>query len=227
MVIVSKSPIGIPASDDRARIREAVARAERRTSGEIVPFVVERSGRYDVAIWRGACLAAVLALAGMMILLRLHSGWGLAWLYDAPGSALFMLAAGALGGVATAFIPPFRRWLAGAERLDRAVQQRAARAFVEEEVFDTRGRTGILLFVSLFERRIKVLADVGIQRRVEAETWQEVVSRIRGGIATGRLTDGLVAAIERCGELLERAGVETGPEDVNELSDDARLGDDG
>jgi putative membrane protein len=214
-------------STDRARIREAVERTERRTSGEVVPFVVERSGRYDVAVWRGACLAAVLALAGTMIWLRLHSGWGLGWLHDPRGPALLMLAAGALGGVATAFVPSLRRRLAGAERLDRAVRQRAARAFVEEEVFDTQRRTGVLLFVSLFERRIEVLADAGIHSRLGAEPWQELVERIRDGIAGGRPTNGLVAAIERCGELLERAGVDTGPEDANELSDDVRLGDDG
>ena len=212
---------------DRARIREAVARAERRTAGEIVPFIVDRSGRYEIAVWRGACLAAVVALAGAVIVLRLHGGWGLAWLHDAPGPALLMLAAGALGGLATALVPALRRRLAGAARLGRAVRQRAVRAFVEEEVFDTRGRTGVLLFVSLFERRIEVLADVGIHRRLDAAAWPDLVARIRRGIADGRLVDGMVAAIERCGELLEGAGIGVGPDDPNELDDAPRVRDEG
>jgi putative membrane protein len=210
---------------DRARIREAVARAERHTAGEIVPFIVARSGRYEVAVWRGACVAAALALAGVLILLRLHTGWGLAWLYDVRGPALLMLAAGALGGLVTAFVSRLRRRLAGAARIDRAVRQRATRAFVEEEVFATRGRTGILLFVSLFERRIEVLADAGIHRRVEAGAWQGVVATIHAGMVDGRLGDGLVEAIERCGALLERAGVDIGPDDPNELGDEARVRD--
>lgn len=75
---------------------------------------------------------------------------------------------------------------------------------------------GILLFVSLFERRIEVMADTGICRQVAPEAWQEVVARIRHGIATGRLADGLVAAIERCGELLARAAVDAQPGDEDE-----------
>lgn len=221
------SSVSLFSRADRARIREAVERAERRSAGEIVPFIIERSGRYDVAVWRGACLAAVLALAGVMLLLQLHRGWGLGWLHDPRGPALLMLAAGALGGVATAFLPPLRRWLAGSGRLDRAVQRRAAQAFIAEEVFATRERTGILLFVSLFERRIEVLADTGIHRRVGAEAWEDVVDRIRDGLATGRPAAGIVAAIERCGELLERAGVDARPDDPNELTDDARFRDDG
>ena len=212
---------------DRARIRQAVERAERRTAGEIVPFIVERSGRYDVAVWRGACLAAVLGLAGALLALRLHGGWGLAWLHDPRGPALLALAAGALGGVATAFVPPLRRRLAGAARLDRAVRQRAARAFVDEEVFDTRERTGILLFVSLFERRIEVLADAGIHRRVDERAWRQVVDLVRAGLAAGGPADGLVAAIERCGELLEGAGIDAAPDDADELSDEVRVRDDG
>ena len=213
-------------SADRARVREAVERAERRTAGEIVPFIVERSGGYEVAVWRGACLSAVAALAGALLVLRLYAGWGLAWLYDPWGPALVAAAAGALGGVATAFLPPLRRRLAGAARLDLAVRQRAARAFVDEEVFDTRERTGILLFVSVFERRIEVLADAGIHRRVDARAWRQLVDLVRGGLAEGSLADGLVAAIERCGELLEGAGVDAAPDDADELSDDARVRDD-
>ena len=208
---------------DRARVRQAVERAERGTAGEIVPFVVGRSGRYEVAVWRGACLAAAVALAGTLLFLRLYGGWALAWLYDPWGPALVAAAAGALGGLATAHLPPLRRRLAGAARLDRAVRRRAARAFVEEEVFDTGERTGILLFVSVFERRIEVLADAGIHWRVGAGAWREVVELVRHGLADGRLADGLVAAIERCGELLDRAGVDAAPDDADELSDDVRV----
>ncbi len=212
---------------DRARIREAVARAERRTAGEIVPFIVERSGRHEIAVWRGACLASALALVGALLALEIYGGWGLAWLFDPRGPALLMLAAGALGGLAGALVPPLRRRLTGADRLQRAVRQRAARTFVEEEIFATRERTGILIFVSLFERRVEVLADAGIHRRLDEAAWQEVVVRVREGIAGGGLAEGLVAAIGHCGELLERAGVEAGPEDVSELGNEARVGDDG
>ena len=96
---------------------------------------------------------------------------------------------------------------------------------IEAAVFNTRERTGILLFISLLEHRIEVVGDAGINRKVTADEWTDVVMRIREGIKAGKLADGLVAAIEMCGELLERGGVEIRPDDVNELSDDVRLRD--
>ena len=98
--------------------------------------------------------------------------------------------------------------------------------FVEEEVFDTRDRTGILLFVSLFEHRIEVVGDSGINDKVEPAEWVEVVDLVRAGIRRQSLADGLVQAVERCGDLLHRRGVEVRPDDTDELADDVRVRDD-
>ena len=111
-------------------------------------------------------------------------------------------------------------------RKTTSVHGRAMRAFVEEEIFSTRERTGILLFISLLEHRIEVVGDTGINQKVTPDEWTDVVVRVREGIKAGKLADGLVAAIEMCGELLERVGVEIRPDDINELSDDVRLRDD-
>lgn len=212
--------------EDRARIREAVAQAEERTSGEIVPYIVPQSDQYDVAIWRGASLGAVLALCAVMLILQLYQGWSLSWLYASWSLAVVILAAGTLTALLTAFVAPIKRLFAGSALLDREVHERAMRAFVEEEVFSTRERTGILLFISLFEHRIEVVGDTGINQKVTPDEWTEVVLRVREGIKAGKVADGLVAAIALCGDLLERGGVEIRPDDVNELSDDVRIRDD-
>ena len=207
---------------DEDRIREAVAEAEARTAGEIVPYVVPQSDEYDVAVWRGAAAAAVIALGLVMLVVRFYDGWGLGWLYTSWGVISVALASGTLGALAASFINPLRRRLAGDDLLDRTVHHRAMRAFVEEEVFNTRDRTGILLFVSLLEHRIEVLGDTGINARVEPEDWADVVARIRKGIKRDSLTDGLVDAIGMCGAMLEEQGVAIRPDDENELSDSVR-----
>jgi len=211
---------------DRVRIREAVAQAEKRTSGEIVPYIVPQSSGYDVAIWRGAALGVILALFVVMLLLQVYQGWSLSWLYSSWSLAVLVLAAGTLGAFTTAFVAPLKRLLSGNALLDREVHRRAMMAFVEEEIFSTRERTGILLFISLLEHRIEVVGDTGINQKVTPDEWTDVVVRVREGIKAGKLADGLVAAIEMCGELLERVGVEIRPDDINELSDDVRFGDD-
>ena len=130
--------------------------------------------------------------------------------------------AGTVGALLTRYLYPLQRLLAGSERLDETVHRRALQAFVEEEVFDTRDRTGILLFVSLREHRIEVVGDTGINQQVEADDWAEVVTRIRRGIQNDNLTEGLVEAIETCGRLLEEKGVDIRPDDENELTDTVR-----
>ena len=207
---------------DLDRIREAVSRAEERTAGEIVPVVVPRSDDYTDAIWRGTGAAVLLTLMAVMLTLRFYTGWGLGWLFAPWGVALSVLAAGTVGALLTRYIYPLQRLLAGSERLDETVHRRALQAFVEEEVFDTRDRTGILLFVSLREHRIEVLGDTGINQHVEPNDWAEVVARIRRGIKNNNLTEGLMEAVEMCGRLLERKGVGVRPDDENELTDTVR-----
>ncbi|MEL6443795.1 MAG: hypothetical protein AAFQ86_06155 [Bacteroidota bacterium] len=210
---------------DLQRIREAVATAETQTAGEIVPYVVGRSGSYDVAVWRGASITAVLAMLSGMIVAALYDGWGLGWLYTGWGMVLVALTAGALGALATAYVPALMRLLAGDGLLTLNTHRRAIQAFVEEEVFDTRDRTGILLFVSMLEHRIEVYGDAGINAKVDQSDWAEVVARVRKGIVEQRFADGMVDAIALCGELLHRRGVEIRPDDTDELSDNVRLRD--
>ena len=210
---------------DKDRIAKAVAEAETRTAGEIVPYVVPQSDRYDVAVWRGASAAAVVALAAVMLIVRFYEGWGLGWVYTSWGVISVALAAGTAGALAAWYVYPLRRLLAGADLLDRTVHHRAMRAFVEEEVFSTRDRTGILLFVSLLEHRIEVLGDAGINAQVRPGDWADVVARIRTGIQNESLTNGLAEAVGMCGALLEEEGVDIRPDDTNELPDSVRTPD--
>jgi putative membrane protein len=106
--------------------------------------------------------------------------------------------------------------------MGRAVYRRAVEVFLERELFDTRDRTGILLFVSLNEHRIEVLADRGIDAQVDETAWTDVSDHIRQGIEDDRLTQGLLNGIERCGRVLDEHGVDARPGDPDELSDHLR-----
>ena len=210
---------------DQGRIKDAVAAAERRTSGEIVPYIVGRSGGYEVAVWRAASVLASFAMATGLAVAWAYEGWDHGWLYAGWGMALLALVGGTVGALLAQFVPALKRLFAGPARLARRVDRRAGLAFLEEEVFHTRERTGILLFVSLFEHRIVVLGDSGINSRVEQAEWEAIVATIRQGVRSGHLADGLVDAIGQCGELLETKGVAVQPDDFDELKDDVRVRD--
>ncbi|HEV7507120.1 MAG TPA: hypothetical protein VGS07_19680 [Thermoanaerobaculia bacterium] len=204
---------------DREAIRTTVREAESRTSGEIVPYVVDHSDDYASASWKGAALGALLAPLIALAIYRWTNVWGIPLAY---WIALPAPIGGAAAYLVAAFLPPVRRWLTGEHVLEARVRRRAAVAFLDQEVFHTENRTGILLFVSLFERRVVLLADSGIHQKVEEGQWESITRRLATEIRHGRPGPGLVEAIRECGELLARHHVEIRPGDRNELSDELR-----
>jgi putative membrane protein len=204
---------------DREAIRAAVREAESRTSGEIVPYVVDQSDDYASAAWKGAALGALLAPLVALAIYRWTNIWGIPLAY---WIALPAPVGGAVAYLIAAFLPPVRRWLTSEHVLEARVRRRAAAAFLEQEVFRTEHRTGILLFVSLFERRVVLLADSGIHQKVEDGQWESITRRSAREIGHGRPGPALVEAIRSCGEVLARHHVDIQPDDRNELSDDLR-----
>ena len=206
---------------DLDRIAAAVREAEGKTSGEIVPYFVEESDRYHESVWKGGIVFA--ALAGIIIVAA--SLLSTTWIGLGPIEIiLILLGSTALGMILTHFLPFLKRLFAGNDLLEQRVAQRAAQAFIAEEVFETRDRTGILLFLSLLERKVIVVGDSGINAKVHQTEWQDVVDRVIRGINTGRPTDGLIDAIHQCGTLLKLHGVKRRKRDVNELANRLRIG---
>jgi putative membrane protein len=99
------------------------------------------------------------------------------------------------------------------------VTLRAEQAFYKHGLHNTKDRTGILILVSLLERRVHVLADKGINDRVPAGTWDGLVNGIIDGIRTGQATDAICAAIAECGALLAQDSPAGSGDNPNELPD--------
>jgi putative membrane protein len=206
---------------DLDRIGEAVRAAESKTSGEIVPYFVDQSDDYSVARWRGGVVLAGIVMVAFLSFHILSKTWIPFGLLELSGS---LVGAFLLGVVLVRAIPSIRRLMLSHARMDHQVSQRASVAFLSEEVFKTRERTGILLFLSFFERRVIVLGDSGINAKVAKKDWDGIVQTIVKSIKQGKPADGLVDAIRQCGELLQKHGVERGRDDTDELSDALRIG---
>lgn len=215
-------PESLFSEQDKKRIADAVRQAEQRTSGEIVPFVVGRSDSYSEAWLRAGLLFALLVI---FILAVLDMGTDL-WLpFGYAESGVFVILAFGLGALLAAQIPAFKRMFIPDGMLQQRVDERAALAFVDEEVFNTRERTGILIFISLFEHRVRVLGDAGINAQVKQEEWDAIVTILVDAIRNGAAAEGILEAIWKCGELLERHGVEIRPDDFDELDNRIRMSD--
>jgi putative membrane protein len=193
---------------DRQRIETAVIEAERATTGEFVVAVVHASDEYGSAGWRLGVALAVLAFLGLV---HFRPDLPLLAYLAAQGAALLV-------GHALCRLDPIRRLLLSDALAELRVRQRAVRAFAENGLSRTKGRTGILLLASLLERRVVVLADEGIHRALDpGESWQEVVDLAVAGLRAGRPAEGLLAAVGRCGEILARHLPTQPPRNLDEL----------
>lgn len=216
------NPRNFFSASDLEAIRHATGQAEGRTSGEIVPVVVGACDEYDEVAWKAAAFGALSTALVVAIVHHFYGFWlGLTWVWISAPAAV-----GAAAGYLLARVwPTFRRNLITSDVLNLRVQRRARQAFLDEEVFATSERTGILIFLALFERRVVVLGDEAINRAVEPQAWQGVVDRLIVGIRTGQPGPALVEAIEACGRLLEEHGVALQPDDIDELDDGLRMED--
>ncbi len=194
----------------RTRVTEAVASVESQTAAEVV-VVVQRTSD----TWREVDLA-VGALAGFAVLL-------LVLFHPKPIPVIVMpldVALGfAAGAVLCASVSPLKRALLPRHRVGVLVLAQARAAFVEQGVSRTTGRTGILVYVSTFERRVEIVADVG----VDPETVRAELDALRSSLQGGADFDQFIAKLCALGAPLGTA-LPRSADDVNELPDAPVMG---
>jgi putative membrane protein len=206
--------------EERELVEEAVSLAELRTSGEIVPVVATSSGRYDRAEDLFGVLVALAALAGAWLIFQDVSVAERAWddqirptLTLLP-TLLIVLVGFVVGAVIATLIPELRLPFVTRGEMEAEVERAARAAFQELRVRGTAGGTGVLVYLSLFERMVHVLGDEAISSKVDPERWQEVCDVVVAGVKKRRPAQGLSDGILSCGELLsEHFPIEPGDRD--------------
>lgn len=185
---------GALSEDDLTALHHALGQAERRTIGEILPVVVGRSDRYPGASW--------FAGTSFLVVGSILLGGRLPWEHPVV-LLLVQLALLALGYGTARFLPGFQRLFVRPSRAAEMVGEQALQEFQRHDLYETEGRTGVLLFVSLLERRAVVLGDRGIDAKVEPEQWSRTTRALLDGIRQGSLRAGLEAGIRSAADVLE------------------------
>ena len=195
---------------DREKIRIAVENAESGTSGEIATMVVDHSDSYHEAEILGSVLVSGFVAVIVCIVFNHVTIWSyipFVFLAFYPIRYLFRRS------------PRLKLPFVSRRRLVHAVRDRAVRAFFEKGLHRTRDESGILIFISLLERKVWILGDRAINVRIPPHDWHTLARELSAGIRDGRACEALCTVIARCGELL--AGhFPRRPDDVNELPDD-------
>jgi len=97
---------------------------------------------------------------------------------------------------------PVRMALTPAGTKTRRVRRSAIAHFRGAAERRTRGRTGILIYLSLAERRAEIVADQAIAAKVKPEMWGEAMAALVEEVKAGRAGRGLVRAVEKVGAVL-------------------------
>ena len=194
--------------EDHALVTAAVAKVERETDGEIVTIVARRSDAYHDVGLHYAVLAmllvpAVLAFVPQGVIDRaaaLFFGWNATFERGALMLALFVLLALVFLIVrfALAYMP-LRMALTPGRTKTRRVHRRAIELFRTGCELKTRGRTGVLLYLSLLEHRAEIVADKAIHDQVDAEVWGEAMAVLIDEVKAGRPGKGMALAVEKIG----------------------------
>ena len=200
-------PVAPLTESERARIIAAIRAAEANTAGEIYVVVARESDdfRFVPILWA--------ALVALLIPWPLHllTYW----------STSIILVLQVLTFVLIAVIAShsaLRHRIVPESIAADAARKAAVAQFLAHGVHLTESRTGVLIFVALADRRVEIVADAGIDRKVEAGAWDALTRDIIVAARGGALADGLVTAVQRAGLLLSRHCPPV-PVDKNELPD--------
>ena len=214
-------------ADDHRIVTDAVAKAERESDGEIVTIVAARSDAYhDVALHYA--VLAMLIVPGVLALLpqpwidrvaAMVLGWNAEFSRPALMVAMFVLLTLAFLVIRLVFAyRPLRLALTPGRTKTRRVHRRAVELFRTGCELKTRGRTGILIYLSLDEHRAEILADKAIADQVEPEVWGEAMAALVDEVKAGRPGAGMAKAVEQVGIVL--AGIlPPTKQEANELPD--------
>jgi putative membrane protein len=186
---------------EQHRVTEAVRAAEQLTSGEIVPLIASRSHDHPTA-----AISASVALAIPLALLTSSQVGSRLWL-GSESVWLFLITALVLQSLLypiTLRSDLLKRPFLGRRRTEREVQRAAVAAFYAEGLHKTAQANGILLYISVVEERVWILADRNINHLVEQKVWDEMVDQLTRGIRNGKRCEAICATIHRVGEVLRQ-----------------------
>jgi len=201
--------MGQLSEQSKAELSKAVAEIERSSAAEIVIAV-----RPHATPGLAPCALAGLAFGLTGLAFLMFSPWPFSYLAIWLDTALLAL----LGAFVCHRFARVRRWCTPRSLAEASVERAAKAEFVERRVFETRERTGVLIYVAQTERLAKVLPDRGVSERVDQAEWHQAVARIAHSVEKSDEGSELASAIMGLAPLLG-AALPPREDDFNELED--------
>lgn len=197
----------------RRQIAGRVASLEQRTRAEVVCAVATESGRYDRAesLW-GIVAAAAFLITGHVLVggpiggasdAGDGAGWSVAVAADGGRGGLgigwqvlLMTVGFVFGSVVAGFWHPLRWLSVGEQEMEREVHRAACQVYQDAGIGATRSGVGLLLYLSLFERRLEIRADRAVAGGLGDDDLAAIRDAVLGAVRREGVAAGLLAGLE-------------------------------
>jgi len=208
--------------EEKKEITDAVLKAESLTSAEIVPVAATCSGRYDraediIGVFFGIIAMIVVWSIAPNPDAEIAGSWG-----DAPVAlflALSVIGGFIIGAVIGSRIGWLRKLFTPRSELSVSVKDRAALTFFDQRIHHTSSESGLLFYVSFFERQAVVMGDEKVEKELGSEAIESLCSKFTQSLSNDvRPAEAMIAVINEAGELLSEVLPQSDTEQ-NELAE--------
>ncbi len=190
---------------NKDKVKNCIEKIENKTRAEIVPAILKSSDKYPATYYRsGLFFSSFFFITSFLIF---HE-----WRLKA-------LIVGYILGLLLCFIPFVKRLFIFRPELEEETLQKAYEVFLEHKIHQTKNRSGVLVFLSVFEKRAIILADKNINEVVAENTWIKKIDLLIEEIHEKSLEEGFLNCLNDVGAIL----IQNFPgnnKNENELRDD-------
>ena len=208
----------------KSQIDDAIKNVEMKTSGEIAVAIAPESDSYSFyELFFGVIIGAVtftalIFLSNQIIPALEKQFWEMPKWFFAVFSGMISFFVIALIFIVTN-IPLIDRKIIPLSAKNEAVEAKAESTFFRAGINKTKEASGILIYISYLEQKVRILADFGIASKIEVSAWNQIAKDLADNLKSNA-TEAICNAVKDCGKILEEnfPAKEENPDEIsNEL----------
>ncbi len=190
--------------DIKDKIQQAIESVEKQTSSELVAVVSQKSGEY---LYISVLLASVIALLLPFGIFFFLPDIDALTIYGVQLLAFMLL-------LLILSIPAVLRFILPKSFFIKAAKLKAYETFDLLGLYKTSNHQGVMIFVSLYEHAIEIIADSGINTKIDDALWKKTIDNFVKAIHDDQFEDGYLRAIHEISTLLiQHFPIEKGDKD--------------
>ncbi|MFK7858901.1 MAG: TPM domain-containing protein [Granulosicoccus sp.] len=189
---------------EKAALSAKINHAESRTRAEIVTVIAQQSDgyRYIPVLWAALLALSVPGLYYLYLTLT-TGGWVESGQILSANTWLYTLQVLVFLGLGMLFqIPAARLWIIPSSVKRQRAARHAREQFFLQNLHQTEGRTGVLVFVSVAEHYVEIIVDSAIAQAIDNDLWKQTVDEFIAHVQRGEIATGFENTIEHCREIL-------------------------